>query len=417
MYVKYRTTPLRCCTRAIVPLKNTWLAKGFSLCLVALTSAALASAAEPRNVSVLFLEQTQIAKPVLSRIRITPSSAGLDGANVGISDNNASRRFTGDHYQLKSKIVEDGSAAALAAKDWLKAGNSLIIAKLPAATLLSLSRDKDIAEHAIIFNIAAKDDALRNSQCLPRLLHTIPSRAMLTDALAQFLMSKRWKRWLILRGQQSEDKLFSAALTRSARRFGAKIIDEREWKFNADLRRSAQNEISLFSQAKDYDVTLIADEIGDIGEYIPYNTWLARPAAGTQGLTPTAWHWSIEQWGAAQLQHRFEDYAKRDMSDLDYAGWLAARAIGEAVSRAKATDAKHLYTYLLSDQFQLSAFKGRPLSFRRWNGQLRQPIPLVQPNALVSQSPQEGYLHPISEMDTLGYDRPEVHCLFEVKTP
>jgi len=385
---------------------------GIALCLSLLSGAALGATIEQRAVSVLFLEQTQIARPVLSRIRTTPASAGLDGANVGISDNNASGRFTGDHYSLKAQLVDDSSTAVAAAKVWLSSGNSLIIAKLPAASLLALSADKTIAKQAIIFNISATDDALRSSQCRPRLLHTIPSRAMLTDALAQFLISKRWNKWLLLRGQQNEDKLYSAALKRSAHRFGAKIIDEREWQFNADLRRSAQNEISLFSQAKDYDVTLIADEIGDIGEYIPYNTWLARPAAGTQGLTPTAWHWSIEQWGAAQLQHRFEDYAKRDMNDLDYAGWLAVRAIGEAVSRSKTAEANTLYQYLLSDSFQLSAFKGRALSFRNWNGQLRQPIPLVQPNALVSQSPQEGYLHPTSEMDTLGYDRPEVDCPF-----
>jgi ABC transporter substrate binding protein (PQQ-dependent alcohol dehydrogenase system) len=417
VYVNYPTTLQRCCTRVITLLSLPLFVKGLLLCLVVLAAAYTNAAESPRKISVLFLEQRQAAKPVLSRIRSTPSTSGLDGAVVGISDNNSSGRFTGDHYQLSNKLVEDNKAAILAVKAWLQAGNKLIITKLPAVTLLNISRDKAIAEQAIIFNISAKDDSLRTHQCRPYLLHTIPSRAMLTDALAQFLLSKRWKRWLILRGQQHEDKLFSAALKRSAHRFGAKIIDEREWQFNADLRRSAQNEISLFSQAKDYDVTLIADEIGDIGEYIPYNTWLARPAAGTQGLNPTAWHRSIEQWGAAQLQHRFEDYAKRDMNDLDYAAWLAVRAIGEAVSRTKSNDAKNLYAYLLSDKFQLSAFKGRPLSFRAWNGQLRQPIPLVQPNALVSQSPQEGYLHPSSEMDTLGYDRPEIHCQFEVKTP
>jgi len=55
-------------------------------------------------------------------------------------------------------------------------------------------------------------------------------------------------------------------------------------------------------------------------------------------------------------------------------------------------------------------FKGRKLSFRPWNGELRQPIPLVHPRALVSTSPQDGFLHPNNEMDSLGYDRPEVKC-------
>lgn len=386
--------------------------------LFLINSAQLATAltTEQRNIPVLFLEQSQIDTPVLSNIRKTPQTSGLDGAHVGISDNNTTGRFTGDHYQLSASLVKDSNEAIAAAQAWIESGNTLIVAKLPAATLLKVSRDEHISQKAIIFNISAKDDALRSSQCRPRLLHTIPSRAMLTDGLAQFLISKRWKKWLLLRGQHDEDTLFSAAIKRSAHKFGANIIDEREWQFNADLRRSAQSEIRLFSQSKDYDVTLIADEIGDIGEYIPYNTWLARPAAGTQGLTPTGWHWSIEQWGAAQLQNRFSEYAKRDMNDIDYAGWLAVRAIGEAVTRTKALGGDTVYQYLMSDDFQLSAFKGRSLSFRKWNGQLRQPIPLVQPNALISQSPQEGYLHPHSEMDTLGYDRPEVSCAFEAST-
>ncbi|MFT6551739.1 MAG: ABC transporter substrate binding protein (PQQ-dependent alcohol dehydrogenase system) [Zhongshania marina] len=381
----------------------------YSLSATALTK-------QQRDIPILFIEQKHVETPVLSNIRRTPETSGLDGTQLGINDNNTSGRFTGDNYQLKAILVNDDSEAAAAARAWIKDGNAFIVAKLPAAALLKLSRDENIAKHAILFNILAKDDALRRSQCRPRLLHTIPSRAMLTDGLAQFLMSKRWKKWLLLRGQRVEDKLFSAALKRSAHRFGANIIEEREWQFNADLRRSAQNEIRLFSQAKDYDVTLIADEIGDIGEYIPYNTWLARPAAGTQGLTPTGWHWSIEQWGAAQLQNRFSDYAKRDMNDIDYAGWLAVRAIGEAVTRSNSIRGDEVYQYLMSDDFQLSAFKGRSLSFRKWNGQLRQPIPLVHPNALISQSPQEGYLHPHSEMDTLGYDRPEVNCAFEAST-
>ena len=391
---------------------------GMRLVLGLLLSTQIANSAPSvqRDVPMLFLEQVQERPPTLSNIRTTPESSGLDGANVAVADNNTTGRFTGDHYQLTAKLFDDRDDVIDAARAWIDGGNTFIVAKLPVATLLTLSRDEHIAKRAIVFNVSSKDDVLRSEQCQPRLLHTIPSRAMLTDGLAQFLMSKRWKKWLLLRGQRDEDKLFSAALKRSAKRFGASIIDEREWQFNADLRRSAQNEIKLFSQSKDYDVTLIADEIGDIGEYIPYNTWLPRPAAGTQGLTPSGWHWSIEQWGAAQLQNRFTEYAKRDMNDVDYAAWLAVRAIGEAITRTKTNDDSALYQYLLSDDFQLSAFKGRRLTFRKWNGQLRQPIPLVQPNALISQSPQEGYLHPHSEMDTLGYDRPEVSCAFEAPT-
>jgi ABC transporter substrate binding protein (PQQ-dependent alcohol dehydrogenase system) len=98
------------------------------------------------------------------------------------------------------------------------------------------------------------------------------------------------------------------------------------------------------------------------------------------------------------------------MNDRDYAAWIAVRSIASAVSKLRQADAAAIRQLALSDQLPLDGFKGRKLSFRSWNGQLRQPIPLVQPRALVSTSPQEGFLHPSSELDSLGYDAPEVSC-------
>ena len=157
-------------------------------------------------------------------------------------------------------------------------------------------------------------------------------------------------------------------------------------------------------------LVVVADERGDFGEYVPFNTWLPRPVVGTQGLSPVGWHRVVEQWGAAQLQSRFQDLASRWMTSTDYASWAAVRSIAEGVTRTGSNDATKLRNYIRSDQFQLAGFKGRKLSYRSWNGQLRQPIALIHPRALVSQSPQQGFLHPVNELDTLGFDKPEVHC-------
>jgi ABC transporter substrate binding protein (PQQ-dependent alcohol dehydrogenase system) len=236
---------------------------------------------------------------------------------------------------------------------------------------------------------------------------------MLADALTQFLMARRWKHWLLVKGPRPRDEAYAQAMKRAARRFGASVVDERSWSFDTDLRRTAQQELPLFTQADKYDVVIVADELGDVGEFLPYNTWLPRPVAGTQGLTPVAWHAVVEQWGGVQLQNRFREQAGRAMTDLDYAAWAAFRSIAEAVTRTGSVDHRTLYAYLHDDAFELAAFKGRKLSYRGWNGQLRQPIPLVQPRAVVSQSPQPGFLHPTSELDTLGYDRTEVQCNYE----
>jgi hypothetical protein len=41
---------------------------------------------------------------------------------------------------------------------------------------------------------------------------------------------------------------------------------------------------------------------------------------------------------------------------------------------------------------------------------MRQPILIAGPRLLVSVSPQPGYLHRTSELDTLGTDRDESKC-------
>ncbi len=74
---------------------------------------------------------------------------------------------------------------------------------------------------------------------------------------------------------------------------------------------------------------------------------------------------------------RFNKIARRSMTGRDYSNWAAIRAIGEAVTRTGAVDATTIRSYLLSDDFELAGFKGTSLSFRSWNGQMRQPIQLV----------------------------------------
>jgi len=125
---------------------------------------------------------------------------------------------------------------------------------------------------------------------------------------------------------------------------------------------------------------------------------------------PVSWHAAHEAWGATQFQRRFERLAGRPMRAEDYQVWLALRVIGEAVTRTGSADPAVIRDYVLSEAFELAAFKGQKVTFRPWNGQLRQPILLSDRHVTVSVSPQEGYLHQGSELDTLGPDRPETAC-------
>tara|TARA_R110000868_G_scaffold188512_3_gene431280 strand:+ start:11195 stop:12385 length:1191 start_codon:yes stop_codon:yes gene_type:complete len=381
------------------------------LCATVLLSLAMpclaASSAEVLQVRIAYLGYTPARGPLLSNVIAEPSDAGRRGAELAINDSNSTGRFLKHSYQLDIAEHTDGPSLVAAASALHARGVRLFVVNTPAANLRQLSQ---ALPDSLLLNAGSADDSLRQSQCLSNVLHTLPSRAMLADALAQFLTVRKWTRWLLISGSTEDDLAYANALKRAAKRFGHNIVAEKPWSFDNDQRRSAQAEMPLFTQTTEYDVVLVADERGDFGEYVPYQTWYPRPVAGTQGLTPTGWHKTVETYGAAQLQKRFEAHAQRWMNDRDFAAWIAVRSIASAVTKLRRNDAQAIRTLALSDQLPLDGFKGRKLSFRSWNGQLRQPIPLVQPRALVSNSPQEGFLHPNTELDSLGYDRPEVSC-------
>ena len=360
-------------------------------------------------VEVGYLRVESEAPPTLSNLDPEPEDIGWAGAEVGLQDNATTGRFLGQTHGLTLVSVAPGEDA-LAAAAGLLATHDLIVLDAPAATLLAIA-DLPEAAGAHLFNAAAADDALRDAECRANVLHTLPSLAMRADALAQFLAMRRWTDLVLIEGSYPEDAAFAAALERATAKFGLRIRDRKTWAFDADMRRNAPQEVPLFTQDFGrYDALLVADERDDFARYIQYNTWEPRPVAGSDGLTPVAWSRVVEQWGAAQLQSRFAEHAGRDMLSQDYAAWAAMRAIGEAVTRSGAADAATLRAFLLSDAFELAGFKGRPMTFRPWDGQLRQPIPLVHARALVAQAPLEGFLHQHNELDTLGLDAPESAC-------
>lgn len=346
--------------------------------------------------------------PVLSNVTPEPEDAGLRGAELGIADNNATGKFLDQNYALESVMASDEEGAMAALEEMLKNGIDLLVTRVPADTLQAMA--KRAGDKALLFNAGASDDALRIGECQPNVLHTIPSYAMLTDALAQWLNMRRWKEVFLITGPTDQDKAWADAFRRASKRFGLEIVADKPWTFDSDLRRTASKELPAFTQASDYDAVVVADVRGDFGEYVPFNTWLPRPVVGTQGMGPEAWHRVVEAWGAAQLQNRFRELADRDMNGEDYAAWAAIRSIGTTVTGLSEAGHSNIREYLFSDDFQLAAFKGRKLTYRPWNGQLRQPIPLVHPQGLVATPPLEGFLHRDSELDTLGYDRPESDC-------
>ena len=363
------------------------------------------------STKLIFLSMERKIPPVLSNLDPILDDEGFYGVKLAIEDNLTTGRFVGHDYKAEFHRVLLKENLKSEFQKLLKQGNKFFIVDLNEKELKTLFETSD-SEEIMIFNVRSRADSLRNENCKRNLLHVPPSYSMLSDALTQYLVKKKWNKWFLVIGPDENDRKYADALKKSARKFNIKIKKEKVWDFSADLRRTAGKEVPIFTKGEKYDVLVVADEKGEFGEYLTYRTWDPRPIVGTQGLTPTSWHRTHEQWGATQMQNRFRRESGRWMTEVDYHAWTAVRSIGEAITRTSSNDVKDVRKYLLGEKFGLGAYKGVKVSFRSWNGQMRQPILLAAPRSMVSVSPQEGYIHPDSELDTMGKDQPESTCKF-----
>jgi ABC transporter substrate binding protein (PQQ-dependent alcohol dehydrogenase system) len=391
------------------------LIRAIFVALFAFAAIPIAPAADALNVPVGYLGRSERAEAI-SLVEQPAADDGVAGAQLAIQDDNTTGKFLNQSFAVEAIRLKAQDDPVAAAMQLAGRGISLFITDLPADTLLKVA-DAGREHGLIFFNAGASDDRLRQDDCRGNVIHVAPSRFMLADGLAQYLVWKRWRRWLLVIGSHDPDKLYAAAMRRAAGRFGAKIIQERVFEDTGGARRSdsglvqIQSQIPLFTQsAPDYDVLIAADESQVFAPYLPYRTSEPRPVAGSAGLIPTSWDASHDQWGAIQLQNRFRRSFSRRMTALDMQAWTAARMIGEAVEHVQSADAQRILDYIKGPDFALAAFKGRKLTVRDWDLQLRQPILLTDGRVVVSVSPQEGFLHQYSELDTLGIDRPETKC-------
>lgn len=383
-----------------------------ALCLAL---AAMPAAADPLNVKVGVLRQPH-SRETLSILDIPAADDALAGALMGAADNNTTGKFTNQSFEAIDEKLDDDGEVAAAVDRLVDKGARFIVADLSAERLLAAS-ERAKTKGALLFNISAPDDRLREEDCRANVVHVAPSRAMLADGLAQYLVWKQWRKWLLIKGSHPQDELLAQAYRRAAKKFGAKIVEERVYEDTGGGRRSdsgsvqTQRQMPVLSQnAPSYDALLAVDESEVFAGYLPYRTWDPRPVAGSAGLYPTSWDPAHEQWGAHQLQNRFMATFRRQMNARDNGAWLAMRMVGEAATRAATNDVDKLRDFMLGPDFSIAAFKGVRLTLRPWNQQLRQPILLSDGRMTISVSPQEGFLHQTTELDTLGLDQPETKC-------
>ncbi len=372
-------------------------------------------AAHAAQIDMVYLGLSNTQHVASTLIDPPPTDTGLRGALLAVSDTNTTGKFTNQTFALQVLTAPDADGVTKDFAAALAAGKKLFVANLPADLLLKLA-DMGGAKNAVILDATSEDDRLRQADCRANMLHIQPSRAMLADALMQYLVAKDWSRIMLLVGRDPADALYADAIRHAAEKFQISIRADRPWTFNAASQQAdtghyqVNDEVKKATQGVTYDVLVVADEADNFGDELAYRTDAPRPIAGTQGLRPASWSHAMDEYASTQLQTRFYQTVGRWMTPQDYGGWLAVRSIGEAATRAATADPARIIAYLHGADFTVSGYKGPELTFRPWDGQLRQPVLLTDDRSLVSISPQPGFLHQTNDLDSLGVDQPESTC-------
>jgi ABC transporter substrate binding protein (PQQ-dependent alcohol dehydrogenase system) len=332
------------------------------------------------------------------------------GAQVGIDEAQALSRVLKTDFALERMTVKSAEAVAPAVLQALETRNiHFFIVDAPAEAFKPLAaavRGRDV----LLFNATAPEDSLRREVCAAEFVHTVPSLAMRMDALAQLLASRKWRDVLVLQGPLPEDAAMAKAFEASAKKFGLRIVANRDFKPGTDPRDRDKNNPLLLTAGRDYDAVFIADEAFEFARQVPYQTVRPRPVVGSIDLEPVGWHWTWEHNGAPQINSRFQKATEgRRMEGMDWAAWIAVKMVVQSALRTRSTDFQKQREFILGGT-GFDGYKGLAVSVRKWDHQLRQAVFLATPFAVVASAPIEGFLHQSNTLDTLGDDERETPC-------
>src|ERR1700751_5379003 len=175
------------------------------------------ASAQPTEIKIGYLRQGG-ARTAISLLDIPAPDDGVAGAKLAIDDNNTTGKFLNQHFTLDETTLKGEDDPAAAIEKVAGRGISLVLADLPADALPKAA-DAGRAHGLLLFNVGAIDDRLREADCRADVIHTAPTRSMLADGLAQYLVWKQWRKWLLVVGSHDADRLYADALRRAAKRF------------------------------------------------------------------------------------------------------------------------------------------------------------------------------------------------------
>lgn len=373
--------------------------------LVVLGIAAPAKAATLKATLIVPTDDARLERSRVERAYLGhPGGPASDGLQVAIEEGQFELEAAQTGVALTSQTAASLDAARAAAVAAEKAGAAVLLTDLPSDWTLAVAD----AVKLPVLNLSDAADRLRQQDCRARLFHLMPSERMRSDAVAQTLVARKWTQLLLLAGPSAQDAQRAAAAQASIKRYGLKLVASKPYKLSADPRERDLANALLLTAGSAYDAVWVVDSDGEFARALPYRTVLPRPVVGDAGLVALAWHAQFERFGAPQVSRRFAKAAKRPMTAHDWAAWMAGKAlVGAAAAAPKGPNAAWAKALAATP---LDGSKGTPLSFRAWDGQLRQTMLLTDGQGVIAQAPIEGLLHPSNVLDTLGVDAPEKAC-------
>lgn len=346
------------------------------------------------------LERSRLERAFLGH----PGGPASDGVQLALEEGQFELQAADVAVALTPQSAGTLEAARAAAQTAEKAGAAVLLTDLPADWTLAVT---DAVKLPVI-NLGDASDRLRQQDCRARLFHIPPSERMRADALAQTLVARKWNKLLLLVGPSEQDQLRAATAQASIKRYGLQVVASKPFKLSADPRERDLANPLLLTAGNTYDAVWVVDSDGEFARGLPYRTVLPRPVVGDAGLVALAWHAQFERYGAPQVSRRFAKAAKRPMTANDWSAWMGGKAL-VAIATAAPKGPATAWAQALA-KTPLDGSKGANLSFRAWDGQLRQTLLLTDGQGVISQAPIDGLLHPSNVLDTLGADAAEKLC-------
>jgi ABC transporter substrate binding protein (PQQ-dependent alcohol dehydrogenase system) len=135
---------------------------------------------------------------------------------------------------------------------------------------------------------------------------------------------------------------------------------------------------------------------------------------GPGAVRAALWNPALERFGASQLNDRFRARFHLPMDGPAWAGWVAVKILWESSLRARTVQPAALAAHLEAERTEFDGHKGWPLSFRRGDHQLRQPLYLEDAKGglkgEVPLRPAEGGASLREVLDRIAGPEPSAAC-------